>query len=101
MDGTKKIEVRLPDDAQPTTEDLETLDATFNAIVTLRFQGGQGWEPIERALVAGGWEVRSRLMWVAEARRGRDSEQGVGRTKEEAYSRLQELTKIDELTGVQ
>lgn len=100
MDLTRSIEVRLPPDTQPTPEDLETLDAAFHAIVAVRFQGGRAWEEIERALAAAGWDVHSRLMWVAEARRGRESEQGVGRTKDEAYGRLQELTKIDELTSV-
>jgi hypothetical protein len=37
-------------------------------------------------------------MWVAEARRGRESEQGVGRTREEAYRHLQEFTNVDELS---
>lgn len=92
------IEVTLPDTVQPTTEDLEALEATFEAIVALRFDEGQGWRVIEQALTAHGWDVRTRLMWVAEARRGRESEQGVGRTREEAYRHLQEFTNVDELS---
>lgn len=92
------IQVRLPETVQPTREDLEALEATFEAIVALRFEEGRGWQAVKRALVAHGWEVRTRLMWVAEARRGRDSEQGVGRTKDEAYRHLQEFTNVDELT---
>jgi hypothetical protein len=100
MDSTRTVCVQLPERACPTPEDLELLEATFHAIVALRFQGGQSWAVIERALTSAGWDVRSRLMWVAEARRGRDYEQGVGVTREEAYDRLQEFTKLDELTGV-
>lgn len=58
------------------------------------------WERVERALAERGWVVESRLMWVADARRGHDVERAVGRTKDEAYAELQELTKLDELTGV-
>lgn len=100
MNAEKTIHVPLPADADATPEDLEMLGATFRAIVTIRFQGGRGWEETERLLLSQGWAVRSQLMWVAEARRGWDIEQGVGATKEEAYERLQQLTKLDELTGV-
>lgn len=101
MEGKRtSIEVRLPEDAQPAAEEIEALEATFQAIVALRYEGGAAWRDIERALVAHGWDVCSRLMWVAEARRGRESEQGVGRTKNEAYGHLQELTNVDELTAV-
>jgi hypothetical protein len=100
MDITKSIEVRLPAGARPSQEDLELLDATFQAIVSLRFQGGHTWDQVERLLVESGWNVRSRLMWVAEARRGREIEQAVGATKDEAYDQLQQLTRLDEVTGV-
>lgn len=100
MNTTRTIEVRLPVQAEPTPEDLELLDATFHAIVELRFQGGHMWDSIERELGRRGWRVQSRLMWVAEARRGREVEQAVGRTKDEAYDQLQQLTTIDEMPGV-
>jgi N6-adenosine-specific RNA methylase IME4 len=100
MNAAKTIQVTLPAQAEASPEDLELLEATFRAIVTLRFQGGHAWEQVERALLACGWNVQSQLMWVAEARRGREFEQGVGATKEEAYEQLQQLTKLDEMTGV-
>jgi hypothetical protein len=100
MDATKTLQVRLPAQVEPTAEDLEMLDATFQAIVALRYQGGDTWQDVERALVTLGWSVQSHLMWVAEARRGHDIEQAVARTKDEAYDQLQHLTKLDELTGV-
>lgn len=100
MDASKTIQVRLPANAPATPEDVELLEATFHAIVTLRFQGGHAWEQVERALVTRGWDVRSRLMWVAEARRGREVEQTVGTTKDEAYEQLQQITRLDEVSGV-
>jgi hypothetical protein len=100
MKATKTIEVQLPPLAEPTPEDLEVLDATFHAIVGLRFHDGHTWHEVERELATRGWKVQSHLMWVAEARRGREVEQGVGRTKDEAYAQLQQLTMLDELPGV-
>ena len=58
------------------------------------------WQRVERDLAGRGWQVESRLMWVADARRGRDIERAVGATREEACDQLLELTKLDELTGV-
>jgi hypothetical protein len=100
MNATKTIEVRLPVQADPTPEDLELLDATFHAILDLRFHEGHRWTVIERELASRGWRVEGRLMWVAEARRGREVEQAVGRTKDEAYDQVQQMTKLDELPGV-
>ena len=100
MNATRTIEVRLPVQADPTPEDLELLNATFHAIMDLRFHEGHRWNALERELASRGWRVEGRLMWVAEARRGREVEQAVGRTKDEAYEQLQQLTKLDELPGV-
>ncbi len=58
------------------------------------------WEEIERLLAARGWTVESRLMWVADARRGHDVERAVGRTKDEAYEEVLDLAKLDEYSGV-
>lgn len=58
------------------------------------------WESVRRALVGGGWDVQVRLMWVAEARRGHDYEQGLGLTRDEAFEQLKELTRLDEVVGV-
>lgn len=58
------------------------------------------WERIEKALVSDGWNVKVRLMWVAEARKGHDYEQGVGLTRDEAFDQLEQLTRLDAITGV-
>ena len=100
MNAMKTLEVQLPVQAEPTPEDLELLNATFHAIVELRFQGGHTWDVVEHELATRGWRVQSHLMWVAEARRGREVEQAVGRTKDEAYDQLRQLTALDELPGL-
>lgn len=58
------------------------------------------WQRIERELASRGWQVESKTMWVADARRGRDIERAVGATRDEACEQLLELTKLDELMGV-
>ena len=100
MTGNNMIHVPLPSDAEATTEDLELFETVFETIVNLRFQGGRQWEKVAAALDENGWTVRTRLMWVAEATRGWTSEQAVGRTKDEAFAGLQQLTRVDEVAGV-
>ncbi len=58
------------------------------------------WERVQKALQDDGWDVRVRLMWVAEARRGHDYEQGVGLTRDEAFDQLEQLTRLDAMIGV-
>jgi hypothetical protein len=58
------------------------------------------WERIRKALSDDGWTVDVRLMWVAEARRRHDFEQGVGSTRDDAFEELQHLTRLDEIAGV-
>jgi hypothetical protein len=94
------IEVTLPNEAAPTRQDIEQLEATFKAIVDLRYPGNPEWEKVERALLADGWAVRSQLMWVAEAQKGWQTELATGRTKGEAFRQLQQLARIDDLAGV-
>lgn len=100
MAGSNVIEVTLPDAATPTREDIEQLEATFRAIVDLRFPDSRDWQKVEEALVVDGWTVRSQLMWVAEAHKGWESELATGRTKSEAFKQLQQLAKIDDVAGV-
>lgn len=100
MSATDMIEVRIPAGVSPTAEDRELLTTTLHAIVELRYPEGHTWPDVERVLGRRGWTVRARLMWVAEARRGREIEQAVATTRDEAYEQVLQLTKLDELTGV-
>jgi hypothetical protein len=100
MAGHNAILVPLPESAEPTGDDIEMLEAVCGAIVGLRFQGTRSWERDARALADEGWTVRARLMWVVEARKGREYEQASGRTRDEAFSHLHELTKVDDVARV-
>jgi hypothetical protein len=97
MADNQSIQVRLPDGAEPTHGDVELLRGIFEAIVTLRCaQSGEG-TAAEQALTGEGWSVRTRLRWVAEARRGAEFEEVTGASKAEALEHLQQLVRADQV----
>ena len=100
MQTSRIVTVKLPDGFDPSPEDLELLEAALHAVAALPCQLGRTCEATERALIADGWSVRTRLLWVAEARRGHDYEQAVAPTRDEALAQLENLTRIDAVTGV-
>jgi len=95
MAGSRVIQVSLPEGVEPTREDLDLLQGIFDAIVTLRFGQGRAGEQVTRTLEADGWSVRSRLGWVAEARKGGELEQVAGGSKTDALVHLDQLVKAD------
>jgi len=52
------------------------------------------WGEIERELAAEGWHVTAREVWAVEARRGGDTEEVLGTTRQQAYTRLRELLRL-------
>ena len=46
-----------------------------------------------------GWEVRWKLGWVADARKGTYHERAVAETREEALRELSDLTLLDAVEG--
>lgn len=95
MASSRVIQVSLPEGVEPTREDLDLLQGIFEAIVTLRFGQGRTGEQVLRTLSAEGWTVRSRLGWVAEAKKGGELEQVTGSSKTEALVHLDQLVKAD------
>ena len=95
MADSQIIEVRLPDRAQPAREDVELLRSIFEAIVTLGCAHERERSTAEAALTDDGWTVRTRLGWVAVARKGAEVEEVTGASKAEALERLQELVRAD------
>jgi hypothetical protein len=89
----KVIEVPLPERARPTPEELETLQNLFRVIAALRYEEAPRWPEIRRALAHAGWDVRWSLQWHVEARRGREMEQACGRTLDEAFGEVWQVTR--------
>ena len=97
MATNRVIEVQLPDGAAPTRDELAMLQATFDSIVALRFEHQPALDEIEKALVADGWTVRSRLMWVAEAKKGGECEEATGASRIDALRHLQQLVRAEQV----
>lgn len=99
MAGNRVVQVTLPSEAEPTREDLELLEATFQAIAGLHFDGRRDWEQTAQRLETEGWRVACRLGWIAEARRGRELERAFGVTRAQAFAELRTLTELDAVAG--
>ena len=99
MLATHAIEVPLPEGVEPSDDDRALLEALCTTIVGLRYSGSHAWEDTAEQLERAGWQVHWGLTWRAEARRGGHIEQADGRTRDEAFSELWQLTRLDEVDG--
>jgi hypothetical protein len=91
------LHIPLPEDMPPTNAEL--LKATFQTIINLRCDCSCEWDRTVRELELDGWRVNWKLMWVAEAKRGEDFEQASGKTLDDVFSQLQQLTRLDAVAG--
>jgi len=97
MDGQQVLHINLPEEISPAN--VELLKATFQAIMALRCDCSSEWDRRLRELELDGWRVHWKLTWVADAKRGEDYEQASGKTLDEVFSQLQQLTRLDTLAG--
>jgi hypothetical protein len=78
---------------------MELLGTAFQAIVDLHYPGGHEWQAVLRRLESEGWSVRCGLMWHVEARRGRELEEACGKTRNDAFARINQTTRVASLEG--
>ena len=97
MAASQMLHIPLPEDLPPTN--VELLKATFQAILSLRCDCSNEWDRTLRELELDGWTVNWKFKWVAEAKRGTDFEQACGKTLDEVFSQLQQLTRLDTIAG--
>jgi hypothetical protein len=97
MDGSHILHIPLPEDLPFSNAEL--LKATFQAIMALRCDCSNEWDRRLRELQSEGWDVNWKLTWIAEAKRDGDYEQANGKTLDEVFSRLQQLTRLDTVAG--
>jgi hypothetical protein len=97
MAAQQILHIRLPEEVSPANAEL--LKATFQAIMALRCDCSSEWDRTLRELETDGWSVGWKLTWIAEAKRGGDFEQASGKTLDEVFSRLQQLTRLDMVAG--
>lgn len=79
--------------------DRELVEAIAQTIASLKHGPGHPWTDIVAMLEADGWEVRSRIGWIAEARRGTAHETTVGNSRDEALRDLLDRTLLDSVDG--
>ena len=99
MNETRTIEVRLPVDREYSDDDLDLLRTACEALVGLSC--GCENEPPEqvKAMADEGWKVRAGLTWIARGERGREYEEAVAESREEALCRLCQLTGLHAVDG--
>ena len=88
------VEIRLPDDLQLGETDVRELQASLESLMGL--EGGRSFQAVVHKLEAEGWATKATFGWCVEARRGRDFERAVGRTLDEAFEEVYQLTRLDE-----
>ena len=57
------------------------------------------WEQVAERLEDDGWEVKVEKVWLAEARKEGHIEQATGRTRDEAFQQLCQMTLQDSCNG--
>ncbi len=97
MAAQQVLHIRLPEEV--SASNAEILKATFQAIMALRCDCSSEWDRTLRELETDGWTVHWKLEWIAEAKRNGDYEQANGKTLDEVFSRLQQLTRLDTVAG--
>jgi hypothetical protein len=99
MSAQHVLEIRLPEGARPAPDDIERLRVALQAIVNLHDPGGVEWQTVLHRLESEGWAVRCELMWHVEARRGREREEACGKTRDDAFARVDQTTRAPSLEG--
>lgn len=80
-------------------EEREVVDAVARAILGMRPTGCRPWRETAERLRKGGWDVRSRVAWIAEARKGSVHETAVADARDDAFAQLWDLTLLDAVEG--
>jgi hypothetical protein len=57
------------------------------------------WEQVAERLEEEGWAVRCDKVWLAEARKEGHIEQATGKTRDEAFAQLCQMTLQDTVSG--
>lgn len=99
MDTMTVFSVPLAEGLELDGGDRELLEAIAQAIAGLRHGSGPPATDVVTTLRADGWDVHTRIAWVAEARRGNTHEKAVGNSRGEALRELLDQTLVDTVEG--
>ena len=82
-----------------TPEERDIVEAVARAVLGVRATSSRPWRETCERLRSDGWEVRSRVAWVAEARKGSVHETAVADARDDAFAQLWDLTLLDAVEG--
>jgi hypothetical protein len=82
-----------------TEDEREVMEAVARAILGMRPTASRPWRDTAARLREDGWEVRSRVAWVADARKGSIHETAVADARDDAFAQLWDLTLLDAVEG--
>lgn len=99
MTETCSIKIELPDDLEASADNLEVLRTVFQTIITLSRECGNKSNQDLQTMLAADWKVHCGLTWSATAERGKQFETATGKTKEEAFDQLRQMTCLQEIDG--
>jgi diadenosine tetraphosphate (Ap4A) HIT family hydrolase len=99
MTVTHTIRVPLPEHATLTPEAEGELRRMFEVIAEMRCEPGNDWRDVLLRLRAAGWSVECGLQWHVVARRGGEIEEACGFTRDEAFEKLDRVTRTETLVG--
>jgi hypothetical protein len=93
------IRIPLPEGVDLTPTEQDELLAIFQALAGVRLERTQRWKTVLEHLRTAGWEVEHGLQWHVVARRGREVEEACGPTRNEAFDKLDRVTRAERLSG--
>ena len=99
MTDRRTLEIPLPIAEKMTEDDVDLLEALCRTICAVRKEPGGRWKETAARLRREGWDVSWELRWVVDARRPGHHEQALGRTREEAFAELAQMTLLDAVEG--
>ena len=82
-----------------TPEERDIVEAVARAVLGVRATSSRSWRDTCERLRSDGWEVRCRVAWVAEARKGSVHETAVADARDDAFAQLWDLTLLDAVEG--
>jgi hypothetical protein len=99
MNDTQTIEIRMPDGADLSDDDLDIIKTACEAFVSLTCKDEKTPPSQVVAMRGEGWQVRSGLTWIARAERSHTYEEALGETRSEALCRLSQMLGLHTVDG--
>lgn len=97
--ASQVLELTLPEGINLSATDMEIMSSLLQVLITMRFENGHQKRTLLQTIEKSGWNVKLGVSWVAEARRGQDFEQAIGKSPVSALCCLHSHTQMAKLEG--